>query len=361
MNDTTPSPTAPAGQAGRPTLKTIAFMTGLGVTTVSRALKDAPDIGEATKKRVRLVAEQIGYRPNRAGVRLRTGKTNVISLVLNTEEQIMGLTSHMIQGISEELASTPYHLVVTPYTHAKDPMDPVRYVVETGSADGVILSRTEPEDPRVRFLSDRNMPFVTHGRTEMGLNHAYHDYDNSAFASEAVDILARLGRKRLLLLGPPSNLTYGRHMSEGFLKAADRHDLRPLSAPSISTDDDIETIADEIRNQMTGPRPPDGIVCGSGSAGIAAAIGLEQAGCTLGKEVDIVTKQSSFDMLKWFRPGLHVINEDFRMAGRDLARKILALIDGTPATELQTLAYHGTDPATDPARPAATANTPETV
>ena len=49
-----------AGRAGRPTLKTIAYITGLGVTTVSRALNDAPDIGQATKERVRLVAEHLG-------------------------------------------------------------------------------------------------------------------------------------------------------------------------------------------------------------------------------------------------------------------------------------------------------------
>lgn len=68
-------------------------MTGLGVTTVSRALKDAPEIGPETRKRVQLIARQIGYRPNRAGVRLRTGKTNVIALVLNTQDEIMGFTS----------------------------------------------------------------------------------------------------------------------------------------------------------------------------------------------------------------------------------------------------------------------------
>ncbi|MBC7479941.1 MAG: LacI family DNA-binding transcriptional regulator, partial [Pseudorhodobacter sp.] len=62
----------------RPTLKTIAAETGLAIATVSRALKDAPDIGEETKRRVRETAERLGYRPNRAGVRLRTGKTNVI-------------------------------------------------------------------------------------------------------------------------------------------------------------------------------------------------------------------------------------------------------------------------------------------
>ncbi|MEJ8475311.1 LacI family DNA-binding transcriptional regulator [Roseibium sp. H3510] len=317
----------------------MAFMTGLGITTISKALKDAPDIGEATKKRVRHVADQVGYRPNRAGVRLRTGKTNVISLILNTEEEILGLTSQMIQGISEVLAGTPYHLVVTPYTHASDPMDPVKYVVETGSADGIIMSRMEPEDPRVRYLHDKNMPFVTHGRTEMGIDHAFHDYDNKTFASDAVDVLVRLGRKRLTLLGPPRTLTYSRHMSEGFLEGIARHDLQQIPLNQITIDDDIQTIANAVKKLMSGDMAPDGIVCGAGSAGIAAAFGAEQAGFELGRKVDIVSKQSSFDMLKWFRPGLNVISEDFRDAGRDLARKVLARIDGTPPSQLQTLAY----------------------
>src|SRR5688572_4568701 len=66
MDSTDESKTNPAAveRADRPTLKTIAYITGLGVTTVSRALNDAPDIGQATKERVRLVAKQIGYRPN---------------------------------------------------------------------------------------------------------------------------------------------------------------------------------------------------------------------------------------------------------------------------------------------------------
>src|ERR1044072_5284777 len=98
--DTTGAP----ADTGRPAPNTLAFMTGLGVTTVSRALKDAPEIGAETKRRVQLVARQIGYRPNRAGVRLRTGKTNVISLVLNTEREIMSFVSDIIYGVSEGIA-----------------------------------------------------------------------------------------------------------------------------------------------------------------------------------------------------------------------------------------------------------------
>ena len=190
---------APAG-AARPTLKTIAYMTGLGVTTVSRALNDAPDIGQATKERVRLVAKQIGYRPNRAGVRLRTGKTNVISLILSVETEVLGLTSHLVYGISEWLAGSPYHLIVTPYNLRSDPLDPVRYIVETGSADGIIFSRIEPQDARVRYLHERGFPFATHGRTEMGIEHPFFDFDNARYGELAVERLAARGRRRLALL-----------------------------------------------------------------------------------------------------------------------------------------------------------------
>ncbi len=140
---------SPSVETGRPTLKTIAAETGLAIATVSRALKDAPDIGEATKRRVRETALRLGYRPNRAGVRLRTGKTNVIALVLSTEADMMNHTSRLIYSIAAALRGTAYHLVVMPYFPDEDPMTPIRYIVETESADGLIINQTTADDPRV--------------------------------------------------------------------------------------------------------------------------------------------------------------------------------------------------------------------
>jgi len=316
-------------------------MTGLGVTTVSRALKDAPDIGEDTKKRVRLVADQIGYRPNRAGVRLRTGKTNVISLILNTDEEIMGLTTHIIHGISAILTDTPYHLVVTPYNHDSDPMDPVRYVVETGSADGVILSRTELDDPRVRYLTEKRMPFATHGRTDMGITHAFHDSDNWAYAWDAVHILASLGRRKVALLSPPSNLTYAKFMATGFYEAVVHHDLQQRDLGAITVDDATEVVANHIYQVMSSADRPDGIVCSSAGTAIGVTAGIERAGLELGKDVDVVTKQSAFNFLQWFRPAIHLIDEDFRLAGRDLAKQVIALVNGADPANHQAVVYQG--------------------
>jgi len=332
-------PGLPAGPA-RPTLKTIAYMTGLGVTTVSRALHDAPDIGQATKERVRLVAKQIGYRPNRAGVRLRTGKTNVISLILSVETEVLGLTSHLVYGISEQLAGSPYHLIVTPYSLKSDPLDPVRYIVETGSADGIIFSRIEPQDARVRYLHEHGFPFATHGRSEMGIEHPFFDFDNGRYAEIAVERLAARGRRRLALLGPPGHLTYSRHMTAGFQRAVEGLDLVDVPIRSVTTDSGHEAIQAEIARLMAGRRRPDGIVCGSASAAISAIGAVEDSGCAIGKDLDVAVKES-FNLMKQFRRDVVVVHEDFRRAGVALAEAVVRTIEGAPARELQTIDVPG--------------------
>ncbi|MBA8901747.1 MULTISPECIES: LacI family transcriptional regulator [unclassified Phyllobacterium] len=334
---------ATLSEGERPTLKTIAFMAGLGVTTVSRALKDAPEIGQATKNRVQLIARQIGYRPNRAGVRLRTGKTNVISLVLNAQSEIMGLTSNLVYGISEILAETPYHLIVTPYSPENDPMQPIRYIFETGSADGIIMSQTEPSDPRVRYLTDHNFPFATHGRTRMGIEHPFHDFDNEAYAYAAVKSLAERGRRRIAMVAGPSPAhTYYWHLDDGF-----RRGLQESGATAVPLDHWNGTLSlTDVRNLteifMREPNPPDGIICCTGGLAVAVVAGIEATGLKLGRDVDLVSKQTT-NFLQWFRPEVIVYNEDIRHAGRELARAVLRRIEGVDPTQLQSLSYPEAD------------------
>ncbi|MDP5359382.1 MAG: LacI family DNA-binding transcriptional regulator, partial [Paracoccaceae bacterium] len=209
--------TAAAGlsSGGKPTLKTIARISGLAVPTVSRALNDAPDIGNETKKLIRKIANEIGYVPNRAGVRLRTGRTNVISLVMSTEHDLMSHTARLIASVAGGLRDTPFHLIVTPFFPDQDPMEPVRYIVETGSADAIIMNQIKPEDPRVAYLMERNFPFATHGRTNWSDRHPYYDYDNKAFGSLAIKQLAARGRKNIFVIAPPQTQSYALHMIAG--------------------------------------------------------------------------------------------------------------------------------------------------
>lgn len=320
----------------RPTLKTIAAETGLAIATVSRALKDAPDIGEDTKRRVREAAQRLGYRPNRAGVRLRTGKTNVIALVLSTEVDVMNHTSQLIYSIARALRGTAYHLVVMPFFPEEDPMTPIRYIVETGSADGIIMNQTRPDDPRVRYMMDRGFPFATHGRTDMGLEHAYFDYDNEAFGRVAVRRLARRGRQHLLIVAPPRAHSYARHMLAGFSDEAARQGLTFEVAEGITSDSASAMIEAAIAARCRVPNRPDGFVLGSTTAAMATVSGAESAGLVIGRDFDAATKEA-IPFLHRFRKELIVLPEDVSRAGHFLAKAVMGAIERHAPDQAQFL------------------------
>ncbi|MCX8999794.1 LacI family transcriptional regulator [Rhizobiaceae bacterium BDR2-2] len=319
----------------RPTLKTIAEETGLGITTVSRALKDAPDIGADTKQRVRDVALRLGYRPNRAGVRLRTGKTNVVALVLSVDEEVMGFASHLLYGLSEVLSGTPYHLIMTPHFISGDPLAPIRYIIETGSADGVIISRTEPDDPRVRMMLHHGIPFVTHGRTEIDTPHAWHDFDNERFIVEAIGRLKSRGRRRIAVLQPPDNLTCHAHIRSGMSKALSDADCVEVPL-AVTTDSDIAETRRELLDLLRSADPPDGIVTVFGNGAIAVLSAVRHQRLKIGEDIDLICKQP-LNALHWLEPQVIAVNEDIRDCGRELASLLLAAIDGAAPETLHSL------------------------
>lgn len=314
----------------RPTLKTIAEISGFAVQTVSRALGDAPDISEKTKERVRKIAEEIGYVPNRAGVRLRTGRTNVIGLVISTENDVLNLTSRLMTSIAEGLRGTPYHLVVTPNFSDEDPMKTIRYIVQNSTADAIIMNRTLPEDPRVKFLMERGFPFATHGRTMWANDHAYYDYDNFTFGQIAIDRLASAGCRKVLHLSPPSAQNYAQEILRGVEEAAARRGVEMIIPDNVTSDSHRNEIRSRVRAILQETPSIDGLMTASPNATMAAIVGFEDADRTLGKDFSVFSKET-VPILELFRSGIITAKEDVTKAGTFLAKAAVhaALKDGS--------------------------------
>lgn len=325
-----------AATQARPTLKTIAQETGLAVATVSRALSDAPDIGEATKVRVREAAIKLGYRPNRAGVRLRTGKTNVIALVISAEADVMNNTAKLLYAIADSLRGSSYHLVVMPYFPDQDPLDPIRYLVETGSADGIIFNQTKADDPRVAYLAQHRIPFATHGRSNMGLSHPYFDYDNQAFGILAVKALAARGCRHIYGIVPPQDQMYAQHMIAGMFEAAAACDITVELASGFTSDSSGAHIERDVATRWGQNPRPDGIVSSSTTGAMSAVAALERWGLRTGVDFQIASKEA-IQFLHRFRREILVASEDVDQAGRSLARAVMDAIEGRPAETGQRL------------------------
>jgi LacI family transcriptional regulator len=319
---------------GKPTLKTIAKISGLAVPTVSRALNDAPDIGRDTKKLVREIAEQIGYVPNRAGVRLRTGRTNVISLIISTDHD--NHTARLISSVAGGLDGTRYHLNVTPYFPTDDLLRPVRYIVETGSADAIILNQIEPDDPRVAYLMERKFPFATHGRSKWSQDHAYYDFDNGAFGEIAIEMLHKRGRKNIAVLAPPMQQSYALHLVDGLRQRASQHDLA-ISVLEFVTSDSAgdDMMAGMIAHLKAYPET-DAIVAASTAAAMAAVAAVERCERTVGREVDVFAKEA-FPFLKLFRADILTLPEQVDAAGDFLAKAAIQAIREPDLPPMQSL------------------------
>ena len=326
----------PLFKSSRPTLKSIAEICGLAVPTVSRALSGASDIGKATRDRVRQVADEVGYVPNRAGVRLRTGKTNVISLVLPTEIDGLNYSSRIIASIAGALRNSPYHLIVTPFFPDEDPMKPVKYIVETGSADAIIINQIQPEDPRVKYLLERNFPFATHGRTMWSVQHPYFDFDNFEFARHATELLAKRGRKYLLLISPPLSQNYSQNMITGMQSTTKETNL----FSDYFEEPTQNGTSKRLNNQHIGylKRNPgtDGIITSTTVSAVGTINAISALGRQLGKDIDLCTKEVA-PFFRQIRPEILTITEDVTKAGSFLARAALRAIDHPEEPPLQML------------------------
>ena len=323
----------PVGQ--KPTLKTIAQMSGLAVPTVSRALNDAPDIGQDTKILVRKIADEIGYVPNRAGVRLRTGRTNVISLVMSTEHD--NHTARFISSVASGMQGTAFHLNVTPYFPPDDLMIPVRYIVETRSADAVILNQIEPEDRRVAYLMEKKVPFATHGRTIWCDQHPYYDFDNAAYGRKAIEMLAARNRKHVLLIAPPQSQSYSQHIIAGITEAAGCSSMTFEVLKGATSDSYIQTILEATKDRITNGSGFDAIVTASHTAALAATAAVEGLGLTLGQELDVVSKDTN-GFLKIFRSEILTVDEFVGSAGEFLAKAAMQAVQDPDLPPLQHLA-----------------------
>jgi LacI family transcriptional regulator len=323
-------------QKKRATLRTIAELTGLSQSTVSLSLRGGTSLKEETRRRIAEAAASVGYVPDRAGVRLRTGKTNVIALVLDGAEDSIDFARHMIQGIGHAIKGTRYHMNVSPEFDRTHSVDTVRYILENRTADGLIITHTTARDPRVQLLMDADFPFVTHGRTEFYSPHAYHDFHSEEFARLCVERLAAKGCKSVMLvIGGDATNNYHTIVTT-FERAAARMKLetRMISRTGEHSAAELRQIGRDLARD---PNRPDGIMCDSEMRAICLISGLNDEGLRVPEDMQFICKQTS-DVLPALFPAIDTIEEDVFAAGGELTRLLLRRIAGEPVATLQTLA-----------------------
>jgi len=319
------------------TLKTLAKSSGYSVTTVSRALKNAPEINTNTKEKVIKIASLLNYQPNLDAYRLKMGKTFQICFFLNQhkKEDVSNYAKHIISGICKYLKNTEYELIVKPIFRYDD-IDAIKEVVERKLADGIILTHTSLNDERVKYLSEKNFPFVTHGQTELFIQHPYYDVDNMGFIKKSLIYLKSKKIDEVIFVAPSKKFTYYNLSNKSLVDNADKLNLKINNNINLSLEDTNQVFQNKILKIFKNNKTTKGIICGSDIKSLILLSTLGYMGYQVNKDVYVISK-GIYSMPKYFYPKIPFFFEDMEEAGSRLGEFLLKRINGEKIDKLQMI------------------------
>ena len=192
-------------------LKDIAQQCGVSVATVSKALNGQLDIGEETRRKIRLKAEELGYTTNAAARALKTKRTYNIG-VLFVDPTHGGLAheffSTVLDGIRTEAEQSGYDITFINCNIGRRETSYLQHCLYRG-VDGVVIASADFKDPMVLELVNSSLPVVT-------LDHVFNDHisvvsDNIRGMEELVRHVIAKGHRRLAFIhGEKTSVTVNR-------------------------------------------------------------------------------------------------------------------------------------------------------
>jgi LacI family transcriptional regulator len=199
------------------TLKDIALIAGVTINTVSRALKDKEDISGKTKKRIKKIAEELGYIPNNIAGSLRIGKTRTIAVIV--PDIIDPLFAIWLKDIEKNLSDKGYNIFIINTDEDYEKEENAIILALSKNADGIILCPTQKEKKDIIFLKKNHIPFVLLGRRFDDIETDYAISEDIAGGYMATKHLIDSGKKRILFLNGNLFISSARERLEGYKKA----------------------------------------------------------------------------------------------------------------------------------------------
>ncbi len=320
-------------------LKDLAEHLGLSQTTVSRALNGYPEVNEATRLRVAEAAARLGYRPNASALRLATGRSGAVGLVLRGADELGPHMSEFLSGLGERLATEEIDILVTTVESYQDEIAAYRRLAASQKVDAVILHSPKLHDERAEVLMDLKLPFVLHGRTNGDRPVPWLDIDNTGAVERATSHLLDLGHRRIALMNGVRGRTFAEHREIGYLAALSARGV-PFDPALMSNSIFTDEVAFRLAQSMLELKPrPTAFLAGSMMTALGIFRAIRQAGFTLGKEVSMIAHDDVFPYLNAdnMYPTMSTTRSSIRAAGTRIAELILQLLGGKPTEDIHEL------------------------
>jgi LacI family transcriptional regulator len=307
-------------------MKDVARDLGVSVMTVSKVLRDHPDVGDATRERVLARVKELDYRPNLAARSLVTGRTYLVGLVV--PDLLHPFFAEIAKSLSDVLRKNGYYLIVSSSEEDPDLEEQEINHLLARRLDTLIIASCRSTVDLFFQIEKQKMPYVLIDRNLPGLSANFVGVDDEAVGMLATRHLIDIGCKRIAhIRGPETSPSirrvegYKRALAQGGLKVIDNYII-------IERKGDVETRqrGAEAMGQLLSLKPsPDGVFCFNDPLAMGAMNYALDQGLRIPEDIAFVgCGNLHYD--DSLRVPLSSIDQHSRRIGEEAARIALAIL-----------------------------------
>lgn len=218
------------------TMKEIAKKLGVSVSTVSRAMKDSPELHPDTKKRIVEMAKSMNYQYNLLAQSLRISRSKVLGVI------VPELTSHFfssnISGIQDTAYKRGYNIMICQSNESFEQEKANIRTLVSSQVDGLLisLSRETKTYEHLQDIYDRGIPFIMFDRVTEEIPVSKITVDDAHGAYLVVKHLLDQGCRKIAYFSGPEDLYISKKRKEGYLEALAEYGIPEKDSKVFFTD-----------------------------------------------------------------------------------------------------------------------------
>jgi len=309
-------------------LKDIANELGVSIVTVSKALRDRPDVAKATKEKILDRVKQMNYRPNLTARSLVTGRSFLVGLVV--PDLVHPFFSEIAKALSTALRKKNYFLIVS--SSESDPVleqEEIEHML-AHRLDCFVVASCQRSSETLHKISETGVPLILLDRSFPGYACNFVGVDDYRVGELATEHLIAQGRRRIAhIRGPATNV--GNRRALAFQETMERHGL-PAPPDYIIASGEAGGSDGEARGKVAmdavltlKPRP-DALFCFNDTVAVGAMVRAFEAGLRIPRDVAIIGC-GNYHYDSKLRVPLSSIDQRAQEIGERTAKMILTLLD----------------------------------
>lgn len=227
--------------------------------TVSRALNNHPSISEETRTRVLEAAKRLNYRPNTIASSLRSGKSNLIGVLIPSAK--INFFGSVVHGIENLASQHGYNVLIYQSNEKRDYEQKGLRAFLNARVDGILVSMAKETHDYTHFreVKESGTPLVFFDRVNDDLNVPSVVIDDYKGAFCATEHLIKQGYSRIAHIAGPQHIKLFNNRLRGYLGALQAYNM-PIDFNIIYTGDiSIEAGKRAIEHFLTLEKKPDAV------------------------------------------------------------------------------------------------------